>query len=51
MWDALTQSNAEEIAMVDVVTPRQKKTTINNNVKGCVPSVASLFKKAEVSLG
>ena len=50
VWDALTQSNAEEIATVDVVTPRQKKTTINNNVKGCVPSVASLFKNRRLVL-
>ena len=51
MSGVLTQESAEENAMARVVTPKQMKTTINDNVKECVPSVASLFKKAEVSLG
>ena len=32
----LTPSNAEGVATVDAVTPRQAKTTMKNNVKGCV---------------
>ena len=42
----LTQSNAEEIATAVVVTPKQTKTTINNNVKGCVLNVRIPFLKS-----